>query len=64
MQRYYVARKDKEIVIAHLDAQGASYLHERGYELANRPFDTKEEAEAEKRAWLERLEKLNDKSPA
>lgn len=54
MRRYYVARKGKEIVIAHLDSQGALYLDEHGYELASRSYDTKEEAQAEKLAWLKR----------
>jgi hypothetical protein len=58
MRRYYVARKGDQIVIAQLDEQGASYLHKEGYELANQPFDTKEQADAEKQAWLERLKKL------
>jgi hypothetical protein len=57
MQQFYVARKGDEIVIAHLDDHGAVYLHERGYELANRPFDTRKEAEAEKKLWFERLKK-------
>jgi hypothetical protein len=33
MRRFYVARKGEEIVIAHIDEQGAVYLHEKGYEL-------------------------------
>jgi hypothetical protein len=57
MRRYYVARKDSEVIIAHLDEHGALYLHEKGYELAKRPLDTREEAEAEKRAWVEELKK-------
>jgi FAD/FMN-containing dehydrogenase len=57
MQRYYVARKGSDVIMAYLDEHGALYLHEKGYELAKRPFDTREEAEAEKRAWLEELKK-------
>jgi hypothetical protein len=53
-------RKENEIVIAHLDEHGAVYLHERGYELAKRPFDTRKEAEAEKKLWSELL---NTKKP-
>jgi hypothetical protein len=62
MQRFYVARKGDEIVIAHLAEQGAVYLHQRGYELANRPFDTMDEATAEKKLWSEQLKREpNDK---
>ena len=52
-----MARKGDEIIIAHLDEQGAVYLHQRGYELANRPFDTRDEANAEKKLWAERLKR-------
>jgi hypothetical protein len=58
MQRFYVARKGDDIIIAHIDEQGAVYLHDKqGYELANKPFNTREEAAIEKRLWSERLKK-------
>jgi hypothetical protein len=61
MRRYYVARKGDQIIIAQLAEEGALYLHKEGYELANEPFDTREQTDAEKQAWRERLKKLQQR---
>jgi hypothetical protein len=52
-QRGYLYRDGKEIRIAHVDAHGALTNHQRGYELGERPYDTREEAEEARMAWRE-----------
>ena len=56
-QRWYLYRDGTEIRIAHVDAQGALTIHQRGFELGERPYDTREEAEEARIAWRDQLER-------
>jgi hypothetical protein len=41
----------KAINIAHISADGARFLRIAGCQLAHRPFDKRQDAEAEQAAW-------------
>jgi hypothetical protein len=53
---YYLYLDGRTVKVAHGDQKLALELHNRDYELGNKPFSTREEAEAERSAWQARVD--------
>jgi hypothetical protein len=54
-ERWYLYRDGTKVVLAHVSQQGALLLHDRGHELGDRPYSSREEAEEARIEWMDRL---------